>query len=133
MTSIADFLAHTSVAKLLFFLYLDQQGGQGQDGSDGSQTNEGGENQPGGEGGENQPGEEKNPDVYYPSADESTGGNGTDTGVPPKKGMSWLPIIIIAASIVGLLLIGLLVLFFRKKKRGGAGGPNYNQAPQNPS
>jgi hypothetical protein len=42
--------------------------------------------------------------------------------------MSWIPIIIIAASIVALLLIGLLVLFLRKKKRTNA-GKDYSQAP----
>lgn len=50
---------------------------------------------------------------------QGVAGNGTETGegsLPPKKGMSWLPIIIIAASIVGLLLIGLVILLLRKKR-----------------
>jgi hypothetical protein len=111
-----------------FLFCLDQQGGQGQDGGDGSQTNEGRNNQQGGEGNENQPDGSKNPDTYYPDLEGGAGGNSTETGVPAKKGMSWIPIIIIAASIVALLLIGLLVLFLRKKKRT-SGGKGYNQAP----
>jgi len=94
----------------------------GQEGGDGSQT--GGDNQ---QGNENKPEGENNPGgVYYPDA-EGAAGNGTETGIPPKKGMSWLPIIIIAASIVGLLLIGLLILFLRKKNRT-SGGKGYNAA-----
>lgn len=62
--------------------------------------------------------------------DNSSSVNGTDTAIPPKKGMSWLPIIIIAAAIVALLLIGLLVLFLRKKKNGNANKDGYRAAAQ---
>jgi hypothetical protein len=40
--------------------------------------------------------------------------------------MSWLPIIIIAASIVGLLIIGLIVLLIRKRSSANKG---YGQPP----
>ncbi len=102
---------------------LDQQGGQGEDSNDESQTNEGGK------GNENQSDGQKNPDTYYPDLEGGAAANGTETGVPVKKGMRWLLIIIIASSIVGLL-IGLLVLFLRKKKLTN-GGKNYNQTSTN--
>ena len=51
--------------------------------------------------------------------------------MPPKKGMSWLPIIIIAAAIVALLLIGLLVLFLRKKKNTANTNQGYKQTATN--
>lgn len=71
---------------------------------------------------------------YYPDNDEideaSAGQNGTDISGPmKKKGMSWLPIIIIAGAIVGLLLIGLVVLLIRKNraKQGGYTPTNTNE------
>jgi flagellar basal body-associated protein FliL len=56
----------------------------------------------------------------------STAVNGTETAAPPKKGMNWLPIIIIAAIVGALLIGGLLYLFIRKRR-----SPGYKQTAKN--
>ncbi|CAF1134590.1 unnamed protein product [Adineta steineri] len=93
-----------------------QEGGVShpQDGETGNQP-DGGNTQPGGSDAEG---------VTDPNAEEGT--------APPKKGMSWLPIIIIAASIIGLLLIGFIILLLRKRRAAASGGntkAGYNTAP----
>jgi hypothetical protein len=111
----------------MFLIFLAQPGHEG--GHHEGGHHEGGEPTPSvdesvnrpqdGDGNENRPvGEDGQP---IPSVDQNgnvEGGpnNGTETGAPQKKGMSWLPIIIIAAGIVGLLLIGLAILFIRKRR-----------------
>jgi len=81
----------------------------------------------GGDNANQQEGEGNQPGT--PETVDGAAGNGTETATPSKKGMSWLPIIIIAASIVGLLLIGLIVLLLRKKRSGASGKAGYGQAP----
>jgi hypothetical protein len=95
----------------------DQQQ-QGEEGDSATQ-NEGGDNQQGEEVNENpQEGETGTGDSLQSDPNQSieaVSGNGTDTTVPPKKGLSWLPIIIIIASIAVILLIGLIILIVRKR------------------
>lgn len=60
----------------------------------------------------------------------------SESNATTKKGMSWLPIIIIVAAIVGLLLLGAIYLFVcRKRSQNGQNPPTntkgYQQAPTN--
>ncbi len=135
------FLPHFLSSPPYLFVSLDQQGGQDQ-GQDQGQNQDGGDSTTvGGDDGENRPSGDDNtsrPDgdnqggVYYPDTVDGAAGNGTETGTPAKKGMSWLPIIIIAGAILGLILIGLIVLLIRKKRAGGAGNTaGYNRTATN--
>lgn len=108
---------------IFIYLYncLDQQGGQdleGEgDGTDSGSSNPDGENRQEGDGTDNQPNADGDqPNTNGQSEVEGGANNGTDTSAPSKKGMTWLPIIIIGASILGLLIIGLIVLLIRKKR-----------------
>ena len=97
---------------LLYLLGVDGNRNDGQQGQsvDGENNQEGGnENRADGEG--NQSGSSSDTSTNADGKSES----GTETDAPVKKGMSWLPIIIIAAAIGGLLLIGLIVLAVRKR------------------
>ncbi|CAF1262273.1 unnamed protein product [Rotaria sp. Silwood1] len=92
---------------------------QDKEGHDQLQGKDGSEKQPGGNDSESSSsGGESNPDG-------ETSSSSGDEGViaPPKKGMNWLPIIIIAASIAVLLIIGLGFLFLRKKRGNKGYGP----------
>jgi hypothetical protein len=102
----------------LFFIFLGTHDGHAHHGS----GSEGGDNRPDGEGGDQSNRQEGEGGHGTISDVEGAAGNGTETATPSKRGMSWLPIIIIAASIVGLLLIGLIVLLIRKKKTSNKGG-----------
>jgi hypothetical protein len=106
---------------------------QNQDGnSQGQQNQDGGNQQEEGEGGENQQtnSDPNGAEVYYPDENDISA-NGTETAAPAKKGMSWIPILIIVGAIIGLLVIGLIIMLLKRKgnKRGGT----YGQAPTNES
>ena len=93
-------------------------------GGDGDATN----NRPDGEGNENRP----SGDGDQSGKVEGDGTTDTsETGSPAKKGMNWLPVIIIAASIGALLVFGLIFLLIRKKRgnKGYAAPPNASDPP----
>lgn len=90
----------------------DQNEGQQSQAADGENNQGGGgnDNRVDGEGNEPGASSDKNTNA------DGTAASGTETDAPVKKGMSWLPIIIIAAAIGGLLLIGLIFLVVRKRR-----------------
>ena len=95
------------------------------DGADGDGAN----NRPNGEGNENRPsGDGDQSGAGKVDGDGTTEGT-SETSSPAKRGMNWLPVIIIAASIGALLLFGLIFLLIRKKRasKGYAPPPNANE------
>ncbi|CAF1955652.1 unnamed protein product [Rotaria magnacalcarata] len=88
--------------------------------------NEGGDNQREEKNNENQTNGENNQAGSSDSNVDSNGNNDKQTdgsSAPPKKGMNWLPIIIIAAAILTLLLIGITILVLRKRNTKKGYGP----------
>lgn len=114
---------------LYIYIYLDQPGGQDQDNGNTGSSNQDGDNQQEKEGSENQTNTDDNQQSGTGTVEGvDSGVNGTDTATTPaKKGMTWLPIIIIGASIAVLLLVGLIVLLIRKKRAKDG----YGRTPQN--
>ncbi|CAF0921326.1 unnamed protein product [Adineta steineri] len=65
------------------------------------------------------------PDGIDAEEDATDSSNADITPAPPKKKMSWIPIIIIGAAIIGALLIGLIIMFLRKRRAAGGNKKGY--------
>jgi len=100
-----------------------EEGGEGPPSEDGETQQEGEatENRQEGEGGQ-----QSDPN----QTTEASSAEGSDVpGPPPKKGLAWLPIIIIVASIAGLLLIGLIILLIRRRRAARGYNPAASSEP----